>query len=129
MNRVCKLSAALIGVFLTFNGLQLTLFPQTAEKGFFVSASGIAGLSTIRADMGGTFAALGLTILMGLRRRASPTLLTFPAIIIISIAGARLIGFALDGFESHSVVAFVGEVAFALVLVTASRRASPPTTN
>lgn len=129
MNRVCRFAAALIGVFLTFNGLQLALFPHTAEKGFFVSASGIAGLSTIRADMGGTFVALGLTILMGLRRRANPTLLTFPAIIIISIAGARLVGFALDGFASHSIIAFAGEVAFALVLVTASRGAPLPATN
>lgn len=129
MNRICRLTAALIGAFLTFNGLQLVLFPLTAEKGFFVSPSGIAGLSTIRADLGGTFVFLGLMILIGLRRSATPRHLIIPAIMIISIALARLVGLALDGFASHSIIAFAGEVFFASVLVNASRQTPHSTSN
>lgn len=124
MNRITRLLVALIGAFLTFNGLRLVFLPHTAAIDLFVSASGPAGLSTVRGDLGGTFFALGVTILVGLHRSANPTLLIVPAMIIASIAFARLVGFAFDGVVFHSIVAFAAEILFASIIIAASRGSS-----
>ena len=118
---VVRIVLGLIALFFIVFGLRFVLTPDAMAAEFFVSPLGVAGLSTVRADLGGAFVAVGSFIVLGLRSGASHWLYA-AAIANGAIAAARIVGLAVDGVVEHAVTATVVEVAFAAMLLIGARR-------
>ena len=101
--------------------------PDAMAPEFSIVPLGVAGLSTIRGDLGGAFIAIGVLIALGLQANAARWLYA-AAGIISAVAFGRVIGFVADGTVPNSVVPFVVEVVFIVVLLAAARRIGRVTT-
>jgi hypothetical protein len=118
---VVRIVLGLIALFFIVFGVRFVLTPDTMAAEFFITPLGVAGLSTVRADLGGAFIAVGTFVVLGLRPGA--TLWLYAAAITNgAIAAARIVGMAVDGVVEHSVAAAVVEVAFAALLTIGARR-------
>lgn len=127
MHVALRTLSTLFGLLFLALGLTLLLTPGRQATMFAVAPSGIAGLSTIRADLAGLFLVMGSCALAGAMRR-SPTLLAVPAAILTVIAAGRLVGLLADGVSSEALRSLGVEVVGALVLGSTSvavRRDAP----
>jgi uncharacterized membrane protein AbrB (regulator of aidB expression) len=111
----------LIALFFIAWGLRFFFTPDAMAAEFAIAPSGVAGVSTVRGDLGGAFLAIGLFAAMGLRRGARHWLHAAAAL-LGAIALGRAIGFAFDGTEPAVILPFSTELAFIAALVYASRR-------
>jgi len=111
----------LIALFFIAWGLRFFFTPDAMAAEFGIVPSGVAGLSTVRGDLGGAFLGIGLLAAMGLRRGARHWLYA-AAGLIGAIALGRAIGFAFDGAPQAVVIPFSTELAFIAALVYAARR-------
>jgi ribonuclease Z len=118
---VVRVALGLIALFFVVGGLCFVLTPEAMAAEFFITPLGVAGLSTVRADLGGAFIAVGSFIGLGLRPGATQWLYA-AAIATGSIAIARIIALVADGVDEHSVAACVVEVVFLALLVIGARR-------
>ena len=57
MQRVLRILVALVGVLLALLGLQWMFAPGSTAEQFGIALTGLPGLSTARADLGGLFIA------------------------------------------------------------------------
>ena len=120
MTLLARLLAGLVALFFLVWGLRCYFTPDAMAIEFGVAASGVAGLSTMRGDLGGAFVGIGALIAFGLRSGASRWLYG-PAGIIGAVMLGRIVGFAADGLVPNSVVAFAVEAVFVAVLLGAAR--------
>ncbi len=121
-----RIVLGLIATFFIVFGLRFMFTPDIMEGEFFINAVGAAGLSTVRADLGGSFIAMGVFIVMGLRNGAT-LWLQAAAIAVGTIAVGRIVGFVVDGVVPSAVTACIVEVVFvALLLIGARRLRMPP---
>jgi hypothetical protein len=111
----------LIALFFIAWGLRFFFTPEAMAAEFAIAPNGVAGLSTIRGDLGGAFLAIGFFSAMGLRRGARHWLYAAAAL-LAAVALGRLVGFAFDGTPPAVVIPFSTELAFIAALVYAARR-------
>jgi len=118
---VVRVTLGLIALFFVVGGLRFMLTPESMAAEFFISPLGVAGLSTVRADLGGAFVAVGVFIVLGLRPGATQWLYA-AAIANAAFAVARGVGMVADGVVAHAVTACVVEVVIFVLLVIGARR-------
>mgnify|MGYP003853331513 CR=1 FL=1 len=94
--RISKAIVTVFGALFAALGLGFWLAPERLAQRFDLQALGVAGLSTLRADMGGAFLTLAALCLAGawLKRRA--LLLAAAAVLGLIVVG-RLLAFAITG--------------------------------
>ena len=122
MQRVLKILVGVIGVLLALIGLQWMFTPGSAAEQFGLTLSGLSGLSTARADLGGLFVASAAMCFLGLRPGAGAWLHAV-AVVMVCIAVGRAIGLVVDGFQVGTLAVTVLELVMAGVLVAAAREA------
>jgi hypothetical protein len=118
---VIRVVLGLIAAFFIVFGLRFMLTPDAMAAEFFITPAGIAGLSTVRADLGGAFLGVGACVVLGLFPRATRWLHA-AALIIAVIAIGRLVGFVADGATRSAITALIVEVVFVVMLVIGARR-------
>jgi hypothetical protein len=121
MTLVLRIALSLFAAVTLCLGAAFVLAPQLVAADFAVAATGVAGLGTLRADLGGCFVALGLFTLVGLRP-GQARWLAVPLAFIGAFLVLRLLHLGLDGVSA----AGVGSTVVAGALVTrlvAGRRA------
>ena len=128
MGIIHKILVGLVGLFFTGAGLLWFANPETGAGQFGITLDGIQGLSTGRADVGGMFMAAATLSFLGLKGGKLATgYLHAVAIMMVFVATGRVIGFALDGVVQMSLVPFIFEVIFVVVMITAARSNSAAT--
>ena len=127
MTLFSKILVGLVALFFVVWGVRFYFTPEAMAGAFSIVPSGVAGLATVRGDLGGAFMATGLFAVLGIWKGAAHWL--WAAIGVIgSIAVGRIVGFALDGTDPMTIVPFVVELVFIAVLFFGARRlATTPT--
>ena len=121
MTLVARVLVGLVALFFVVWGFRFLFTPEAMATEFSIVPSGVAGLATIRGDLGGAFVAIGVLALRGLRVGAARWLYV-AAGIIGAIALGRVVGFVIDGMVPTTVVPFVAEVVFVAVLLFGARQ-------
>jgi hypothetical protein len=111
--RIPRVLTALLGALLALPfALRWLLAPESMSAELGISLSGPSAFSQMRGDAGGAFFAIGSLAVLGLVRK-QPGYLEAVAFIMVSIAAARLLGIALDGYHPQIGVAMTVELATA----------------
>ena len=122
MDLTLRIVVALFALLFLIMGVNLMLAPVSGAEGMAVTPIGEAGLSTLRADLGGLFVGSAVLLILGIMQRKAEWFLAV-AVLMALIALGRLIGFIADGNPSQStVIAFGFELVIAAVLVLAGRK-------
>jgi hypothetical protein len=122
VQRVLKGLVGLIGLLLGLIGLQWMFVPGSVAEQFGLALSGLPGLSTGRADLGGLFVACAVMSFLGLRKGGGAWLYAV-AMVMVCIAFGRTIGLLADGFHARMLAFTVFELVLAALLVAAGREA------
>jgi ribonuclease Z len=118
MQRILRFLAGLSGLLFLALGLMLLFAPAKQSVPFAVLATGNAGLSTMRGDLGALFLGMALFTLVGAIRGLAQWL-AVPAIFLSLIVLGRMLNLILDGRSREGVLAAVLEVILiALLLLT-----------
>jgi hypothetical protein len=120
MLNVMRLSLALFGIGAVAVGLGFAIAPERLAVEFALSPLSIAGLGNLRADMGGSFIALGGFTLLGLRPGREHWL-NVPIALIGLFLVLRLIHLGIDGMSDSGIRSTVVEI-FLLVQLGLGRR-------
>ncbi len=114
--RVLRTLAGVIGVVLLVVGLTFLLAPARLMDQFAVLASGYAGFSTVRGDLGGLFVGMAIFTLIG-AIRGSSRWLAVPCAFLGFIVLGRVLNLLLDGRSRESVQAVILELLLIAVLL------------
>lgn len=108
---ILKILTTLLALYFLVIGLQWLFMPFNLAGLFYIEPVGIAGIATMRADLGAFFCSAGIITAMGVRDHPSANAYIFSAALLIGIAAfGRFIGFILDGMTSLSMTAFIIEL-------------------
>ena len=110
----------LFGLFDLMIGLSFLLNPAEAAVGFGISANGLQGLSTIRADFTAFFGVVAVCMMIGAWRRNGDLLLVPAAVMGIAVT-VRGLSLAIDGTYPGWHVPMVVEALHVVLLVAAWR--------
>lgn len=118
--RISKAIVTLFGALFGALGVGFWLAPERLAQRFDLQALGVAGLSTLRADMGGAFLTLAFLCLVGawMKRRA---LLIAAAGVLSLIVVGRILAFAITGSPAAMGANMVVEVAAVIALLVHAR--------
>jgi hypothetical protein len=125
MTLVARILVGLVALFFLAFSFRFFFLPEGIATEFAVAPLGVAGLSTIRGDLGGAFFAIGAFALMGLRAGAAQWLCASAAV-IGAVAVGRTFGFAIDGMLPTTLVPFIVEVVFVVILLFGARTLRAP---
>jgi len=116
-----KTLVGLVALFFVVWGVRFYFTPDAMAQAFSVVPTGIAGLATVRGDLGGAFLATGVFAALGVWKGAAHWL--WSAIIVIgAIAVGRIVGFVVDGTDPMTIMPFVVELVFIAMLWFGVRR-------
>ena len=121
MNAFVKVVVAIFVVGLVAGSLGAMLAPTAVAAKFAVDPHAIAGLSTLRALVGGLLAGLAGMAILGLVR-GEAAWFRATAFMFGVVAFGRLIGFAFDGASADSLQPFGVETFGMILMLIASRR-------
>lgn len=110
----------LFGLFDLMIGLSFLLNPAETALGFGVSANGLQGLSTLRADFTSFFGVVAVCMMIGAWRRNGDLLLVPAAVMGIAVT-VRGLSLAIDGTYPGWHVPMVVEALHVALLVAAWR--------
>ncbi len=110
----------LFGLFDLMIGLSFLLNPAETAVGFGISANGIQGLSTIRADFTAFFGVVAVCMMIGAWRRNADLLLVPAAVMGIAVT-VRGLSLAIDGTYPGWHVPMLVEALHVALLVAAWR--------
>jgi ribonuclease Z len=116
MQRVLRMLAGLVGLLMLAMGLTFLLAPSRPMGQFAVLASGNAGFSTVRGDLGGLFIGMAIFTLIG-TVRASSRWLTVPVAFLGFIVLGRILNLLFDGRSAEGVQAVILELVLIAVLL------------
>lgn len=116
-----RLIVGVIGVLALLVAARLWIGPETPAAALGLKADGLLGLATLRADVGGFFAAGGLFALAG-AIRGEGRLLTPPALLLGLALAGRLVTVAMDGYVPAMLPPMVIEAVLVAILLLARRR-------
>lgn len=118
MKLTARILLSLAALFFLATGLRLMFDPAGALTGLSVSASGVEGLSNVRALWGGAITAIGLSVVFAAVtadiNNARPAVLFTFAIVV-----ARIVGLVVDGMFSNAILFTAVPIVVFLVLLTA----------
>jgi hypothetical protein len=121
MRTLARVLTGLLGLLLALPfALRWLLAPEATSAEHGITLAGPAAFSHMRGDTGGAFFAVGALALLGLFRK-EPGYLEAVALIMVSIAAARLLGIALDGYHPQVGVAIGVELVTAAVTFATAR--------
>ena len=106
-------------VFVTYGHVQLN--PTEMGEMIKLTPEGIAGLNSIRADVGALFLSTGLFCVLGLSTGNKQWLLA-GAIPMGATAFGRIIGYCVEGYSPETLVPLLYEVVVSTTLVILSRQ-------
>ena len=106
------------GLFFVLLGLGFLLQPEVAGAGIGIAAQKTQGFSTLRGDMFGFFAIIGICMLWGAWARKGDLLLV-PAIIMVIVIIGRIVSAAMDGTYEGYIVPMAIEAVIAALLIVA----------
>lgn len=123
-----RIVVALFGLLFAALGLAFWIQPEVAASRLHIEAVGVAGLSTLRADMGGMFIGMAVLCLVGAwsKRR---WMVVAAALLLAVVAIGRLLGVVATGWAQGVAPALAIEVAAIAALGLYARslgRADPP---
>jgi ribonuclease Z len=113
IQKILRSLTGLVGILFLTLGMMLLFAPAKQTAQFAVLATGNAGLSTLRGDLGGLFLGMAVFTLMG-AIRASKIWLTVPAVFLSFIVLGRVLNVMLDGSSGVAVQSLL----FELLLIT-----------
>jgi ribonuclease Z len=114
--RILRSLSGLVGLFFLVLGLMFLFSPSNPAAQFAILPAGSAGLSTLRADMGGYFLGMALFSLLG-AFTGSVRWLTVPAVVLSFVIFGRFLNLILDGRSAGAIRAVSVELVLALVLI------------
>lgn len=106
------------GAFFVLFALAFLLTPDTIAPKIGIAAQSVQGYSTLRGDMFGFFAIIGICMLWGAWARKGDLLLV-PAIIMVVVIIGRIVSAAMDGTYEGMIPAMAIEAFFAALLLVA----------
>jgi hypothetical protein len=109
MLHVLRLSLSLFGIGAIAAGLGFALAPERLALEFALSPVGVAGLGSLRADLGGCFIALGGFTLLGLRS-GQERWLDVPLAMLGLFLILRLFHLSIDGISDGGIRSTVVEI-------------------
>ena len=118
---VLRALVGLIGVLALLVAARLWIGPEAPAAALGLKADGLLGLATLRADVGGFFAAGGLFALAG-AIRGEGRLLTPPAVLLGLALVGRLVTVAVDGYAAPMLPPMIIEAVLVAILLIARRR-------
>jgi hypothetical protein len=118
---VLRVVVGVIGVLALLVAARLWAGPETPALALGLKPDGLLGLSTLRADVGGFFAAGGLFALAG-AIRGEGRLLTPPAVLLGLALVGRLLTVVVDGYTPAMLQPMVIEAVLVAILLLARRR-------
>ncbi len=110
----------LFGLFDLFMGLNFLLNPAETALGFGLSANGVQGLSTLRADFTAFFGVVAACMMIGAWRRNADLLLVPVAVMGVAVL-VRGVSLVLDGTYPGWQVPMTVEALHVVLLVAAWR--------
>lgn len=116
-----RILAGGVGVLALLLAARIWLGPVEPAAKLGLQGSGGLGLATLRADVGGFFAAGGLFALLG-AIRADARMLTPPLVLLGLALVGRLVTVLLDGYAPEMLAPMVVEAVLVAVLFLARRR-------
>lgn len=122
MRYVVKVVPGLVALLFLVMGVNFMLDPASGAAQVAVTPIGADGLNTIRGDLGGLFLSCAVLTIIGMVRNQGTWFLAV-AVLMLVIAGGRLIGFVVDGAPGQATLtAFLFELGIAAGLIFSSRR-------
>jgi hypothetical protein len=118
---VLRALVGVIGVLALLVAARLWIGPEAPAAALGLKADGLLGLATLRADVGGFFAAGGLFALAG-AIRGEGRLLTPPAVLLGLALVGRLVTVAVDGYAAPMLPPMIIEAVLVAILLIARRR-------
>jgi hypothetical protein len=118
---VLRALVGLIGVLALLVAARLWIGPEAPAAALGLKADGLLGLATLRADVGGFFAAGGLFALAG-AIRGEGRLLTPPAVLLGLALTGRILTVAVDGYAAPMLPPMIIEFVLVAILLIARRR-------
>jgi hypothetical protein len=115
---VLRVLVGVIGVLALLLAIRIWLGPTEPAARLGLQAVGGLGLSTLRADVGGFFAAGGLFALMG-AIRSDARLLTPPLVLLALALAGRVLTVGLNGYAPEMLQPMVVEAVLVTVLFLA----------
>ena len=103
--------AGALGLFLA---VRLWVAPAVVGANLGLIGEGPLGQATLRADVGGFFAAVGVFAIAG-AARGEARLLTAPLLMVATAIAARLVAAAVNGLDQRAVQAIVVEAVLVAV--------------
>jgi ribonuclease Z len=116
MQRALRILTGLVGLVMLAMGLTFLLAPSRLMSQFAVLASGNAGFSTVRGDLGGLFIGMAIFTLIG-AIRASKKWLVVPTAFLGFIVLGRILNLLFDGRSAEGVQAVIVELVLIAVLL------------
>ncbi len=118
---VLRALVGVIGVLALLVAARLWIGPEAPAAALGLKADGLLGLATLRADVGGFFAAGGLFALAG-AIRGEGRLLTPPAVLLGLALTGRILTVAVDGYAAPMLPPMIIELVLVAILLIARRR-------
>jgi hypothetical protein len=118
---VLRVLVGVIGVLALLVAARLWIGPEAPAAALGLKADGLLGLATLRADVGGFFAAGGLFALAG-AIRGEGRLLTPPAVLLGLALTGRILTVAVDGYAAPMLPPMIIEFVLVAILLIARRR-------
>jgi hypothetical protein len=118
---VLRALVGMIGVLALLVAARLWIGPEAPAAALGLKADGLLGLATLRADVGGFFAAGGLFALAG-AIRGEGRLLTPPAVLLGLALTGRILTVAVDGYAAPMLPPMIIEFVLVAILLIARRR-------
>ena len=116
MQCLLRILAGLVALLMLAMGLTFLLAPSRLMGQFAVLASGNAGFSTVRGDLGGLFIGMAIFTLIG-AIRASKKWLAVPTAFLGFIVLGRILNLLFDGRSAEGVQAVILELVLITVLL------------
>ena len=120
MKMMIRLIVALFGLAFIGGGLAFAFVPLRIATDFAVTTTAVAGLGTLRADLGGLFLGVGCFMLAGLRA-GKAFWLNVPLVVLGIVLVLRALHLGMDGVTPEGMRSLVAEIVLVAVLFVARR--------
>jgi Domain of unknown function (DUF4345) len=116
MEIVLQVLVGLSGLFLAVLGTRTMFFPKLMVDILDIEMETLAGLNTVRGNLGGLFIGCSIVLATGLVTGNTTFILAVAMIVSVVVIG-RLVGIAVDGFDKKVVVPLVAEMVMVTIFI------------
>ncbi|NNC98953.1 MAG: DUF4345 family protein [Gammaproteobacteria bacterium] len=123
MKNTIKIAIVVVCLPLAILGFGAMFDPYPVADQFAIELLGTHGLSTMRGDVGGLLLGSVIMAIIGLWRNNTVWFLAV-AVMMLTVASGRLVGFLMDGVTPAVMTPLVAELIIAAVMIAAHRMLS-----